>query len=32
MWNLDTVDYTSSDPLVQKDTAAMWAAIASFRS
>ena len=32
MWNLDTVDYSSSDPLVQADTAAMWAAIAAFRS
>jgi hypothetical protein len=31
MWNLDTVDYTSTDPQVQADTAAMWRAIAAFR-
>ena len=30
-WNLDTVDYTSTDPVVMADTAAMWAAIAAFR-
>jgi len=29
--NLDTVDYTSTDPLVVADTAAMWQAIAAFR-
>jgi hypothetical protein len=29
--NLDTVDYTSTDPLVMADTAAMWQAIAAFR-
>lgn len=32
MWNLDAVAYGSADPLVSADMAAMWAAIAEFRS
>jgi len=27
MWNLDCLDYSSSDPAVQQETAAMWAAV-----
>lgn len=30
-WNLDTLDYASRDPAVAEETAAMWAAIATFR-
>jgi Di-N-acetylchitobiase len=31
MWHVDCVDYQSADPVVQAETAAMWAAIATFR-
>lgn len=27
MWNLDCLDYSSADPLVQQQTAAMWATL-----
>ncbi len=31
MWELDTLNYTSSDPAIQAQTRAMWDALATFK-
>jgi len=30
-WNIDCLDYTSTDPLIQEDTRRMWEALDAFK-